>query len=88
MSDQYLTDAFIKDLHGRIAKLESGQIENTTAIQEVRADTKDMVELFHSLEGGFKVIERLGRMARPVGWFAGAAAAVLTLWQTIKGFRG
>lgn len=58
---------------------------NTTLTQQVRHDTAEMVELFRSVQGAFVVLEKLGRMARPVGWLAAAVASVVGLWSVLKG---
>lgn len=54
-------------------------------VKQIRADTADIIETFKALAGGFKVLTALGRLARPIGWIAGAAAAVIALWAAIHG---
>lgn len=54
-------------------------------IKQIKCDTSEVVETFRALSGGFKVLQGLGRLARPIGYIAAAIAAVVGAWATIKG---
>lgn len=59
--------------------------ENTETTKKVQADTSELVELLKSFKGAFKVLEGLGKLAKPMGYIAAAVAAFLGLWAAIKG---
>lgn len=91
--DQYLSEAFVKSLHGRVSMLEGLLAENTDAtnrtteaVARLETNTADIVGMFRDLEGGFRVLQGLGRVMRVVGWFAAGATSVLALIAAIKGF--
>jgi len=44
---------------------------------EIHKETKDIIELFKALEGGFKVIKWLGKLATPI-------VAIAAAWTAIK----
>lgn len=58
--------------------------ENTRATEAVKKDTAELVELLHSVKGAFKVLGWIGAAARPIGFIAAAAVAVLGLWTAAK----
>lgn len=68
-------DKRMDDLQAQIDSLREAINENTRLTQEVRDSTSGLVEVLDALRGGMRVIELLGRIARPVGWVAGAWAA-------------
>lgn len=47
--------------------------------------TKDVTEAFNAAQGAFKVLETLGRFAKPLLWLGGLVVAVAALWSNIKG---
>lgn len=54
-------------------------------IKQIKTDTSEVVEMFRALSGGFKVLQGLGRLARPIGYIAGAVAALAAAWAAVKG---
>ncbi len=54
-------------------------------IKQIKCDTAEVVETFRALSGGFKVLQGLGRLARPIGYIAAAVAAVVGAWASIRG---
>lgn len=66
--------------------------ENTTATKKAQADaehtknsTKELVSLLESFKGAFRVLEMIGKLARPLGYIAALVAAVLGIVSVIKG---
>lgn len=51
----------------------------------LQANTAGIIETFDALSGGFKVLTAIGKLARPIGWIAGAVAALIALWAAIHG---
>lgn len=62
--------------------------DNTQATRQVQADTQELIEFFRSVKGAFRVLEWLGKMARPLGYIATAGAALVGLWKVVKGGGG
>lgn len=48
-------------------------------------NTKDVTEAFNAAQGAFKVLETLGRFAKPLLWLGGLLAAVVVFWSDLKG---
>lgn len=70
----------------RLSKLESDMMglhedvkANTALTLEVKNSVAELVETFNSLKGFWKVIEFIGKAAKPVAWISGMSA-VLTIW--------
>ena len=64
--------------------------ENTETIKEIKTDTAEMLEVFESWKGAMRVMEMLGKLAKPLGYIVGFGASVAALWGAIKtggGFR-
>lgn len=54
-----------------------GQLEeNTAATERIETSTTELVEMLRSWKGAMAVLETLGKIARPIGYIAAAAAAV------------
>jgi len=69
----------------RMARIEKSLAANTAATARVESNTSDLVDLFVSFKGAFKVLEGLGKIAKPVGAVVGLGAALLSLWAAFKG---
>ena len=80
-------DRKMSDLQEQIDGLRSAIADNTALTQQIRDSTAGLVEAFGALRGGLKVLEAIGRAARPVSYIVAAVAAGLGLWQTLKGLK-
>jgi len=69
----------------RMARIERSLELNTAATKRVETNTSDLVDLFISFKGAFKVLEGLGKIAKPVAAVVGLGAALLSLWAAFKG---
>lgn len=58
--------------------------ENTASTKRVEINTADLVEGFENLKAAFKVLNWIGRAARPLGYIAAFFAAVVSLWVALK----
>lgn len=58
--------------------------ENTDATNSIKADTAELVEAFHSFKGAMKVLEWIGRAAKPIGYIAGFCASMYAFWTAVK----
>ena len=73
--------------HGakKMRDLQSSLAENTAMTAKVQADTGELVALLQSFKGAFDVLEKLGKLAKPLGYIAMALGAVVTLLAAVKG---
>ncbi|MFY3552937.1 hypothetical protein [Achromobacter insolitus] len=92
--DKYLTEAFIKSLHARVTQMEQNMqtyadatTKNTECIEQIRRNTQDIVDTFQALAGGFKVLQGLGRLAKPLAYIVGLVTAVITAYSAWRGIR-
>lgn len=53
-------------------------------VDSIDQNTKDVVVAFTAAAGAFKVLELLGKLAKPILWLAGLFVAAGTLWQSAK----
>ncbi len=58
--------------------------EQSAALKEMAANTNEMLEVFKSWKGAMNVLDYLGRVAKPLGFIAAAAAAILGLWTAYR----
>ena len=77
------------ELRDRVGSLEEGLAENTATTKRIErsalrneADTSELLELFRSAKGGFKV---LGFLASALKIIIGICAPLIAIWISIKG---
>ena len=58
--------------------------ENTEATNAIKADTAELLEAFHSFKGAMKVLEWIGKAAKPMGYVAGFCASMYAFWTAVK----
>lgn len=61
----------------RMGQIEAGLKEACETSSRVERNTGELVETFQSLKGGFKVLEWVGRLAKPLAAIFAALTAVL-----------
>ena len=66
--------ATMKELRTAIA-------ENTETTNQIQTDTSELVVLLNSFKGAFKVLEIVGKLAKPIAAIAGAFVAIWALWK-------
>ena len=72
-----------------VVKLEQAEFrhllkENTDDTKAIKADTAELLEAFHSFKGAMKVLEWIGKAAKPLGYIVGACASVTAFWAAMK----
>lgn len=70
-------------------KLEQAQFrvllkENTDATKEIKADTAELLEVFDSFKAASKVLEWIGKAAKPLGYVVGLGASIAAFWTALK----
>ena len=58
--------------------------ENTDATNAIKADTAELLEAFRSFKGAMKVLEWIGKAAKPLGYIVGVCASVTAFWAAMK----
>lgn len=81
MSDQEVTSG-LGELRDRVGRLEKGLADNTAATARVEENTSELVEMFRSAKGGFRVLGYIGSILK---WAAAVAASLVALWLSLKG---
>lgn len=72
-----------------VVKLEQAEYrrllkENTDATNSIKADTAELLEAFRSFKGAMKVLEWIGKAAKPLGYVAGFCASMYAFWTAVK----
>ena len=58
--------------------------ENTDDTNAIKADTAELLEAFRSFKGAMKVLEWIGKAAKPLGYVVGLGASVAAFWTAMK----
>lgn len=58
--------------------------ENTDATNAIKADTAELLEAFNSFKGAMKVLEWIGKAAKPLGYIVGVCASITAFWTALK----
>lgn len=86
MNDEQLNSG-LGELRDRVGHLERQMTVNTEATRRIETNTADLIDLVQSFRGGFKALEYLGKLAKPLGAIIALVAAIAGLWATLKGGR-
>ena len=84
-------DLRMDELVGKVNAIEQDQAaakallkENTEAINAIKSDTADMLATFESWRGAMRVLEAIGKLAKPVGYIVGMFASVAAFYTALK----
>ena len=84
-------DLRMDELVGKVNAIEQDQAaakallkENTEAINAIKSDTADMLATFESWRGAMRVLEAIGRLARPVSYIVGLVASIAAFYTAVK----
>lgn len=71
-------------------KLEQAQFrvelaENTNATKRIEDNTAEMLDVFESWKGAMKVLNWIGKAAKPIGYVVGVGASIAAFWAALKG---
>ena len=58
--------------------------ENTDATNSIKADTAELLEAFRSFKGAMKVLEWIGKAAKPLGYITTFVGAIVGIWTAMK----
>ena len=57
---------------------------NTETIAQIKTDTAEMLGVFESWKGAMKVMEMVGKLAKPLGYIVGFGASMAAFWAAMK----
>ena len=72
------------ELRDRVGMLETGLAENTAATKRIESNTSEIIDMFGNFKGAMRVLEGIGKLAKPVSYIAAVCAAVASLWAAFK----
>lgn len=71
--------------------LQTGLDANTAAtekiqqtVSEVQANTSELVYLLNSFKGAFYVLDKLGKLAKPIGYIVAVVTGIIALISAVK----
>ena len=70
-------------------KLEQAQFrvelaDNTSATKRIESNTAEMLDVFESWKGAMKVLNWIGKAAKPVGYLVGLGSSIAAFWTAMK----
>ncbi len=74
----------IKTLQEEFKMLRDQLTDNTQSTKNVEANTAGVVAAFKAAEGAFKVLEIIGKLAKPLLWIGGVATVILNWGHSMK----
>ena len=72
-----LKDITHQEIYDRLIAVES-------KVDALSESTKDVTTAFFAAQGAFKVLETLGKLAKPLLWLGGLCIVVVTFWDQFK----
>lgn len=68
----------------RMTRIEQSLADNTQVVRSTAENTSELVELLQALKGAFKVLEFIGKLAKPLAAILSVGVAVAGIWAAIK----
>lgn len=68
----------------RMTRIEQNLAANTAATRETAENTSELVDIFRAFKGAMKVLEYVGKLAKPLGYILKAGLAVAAVWVAVK----
>ena len=78
------SDRRMDTLTAEVAALKAKMDEHGQQITAIKTDTAEMLAVFQSWQGAMKVIEMIGKLAKPLGYIVGFGASVAAFWAAMK----
>jgi hypothetical protein len=80
-----LVDKRLNDGAATMKQLKSDLADNTAATNAVKADTATLIDLLNSFHGAMKVLDMLGRLAKPLSYLVMLGTALYSVIAIVKG---
>lgn len=95
MEELEKSDDRMLGLMEKVSKIENEHQElktvlakNTETVGTIATNTSEMLGVFESWKGAMRVLEMIGRAAKPLGYIASFVAACVAGWMTFKNGGG
>lgn len=75
---------FRESVNKRFVSLEHKLTENTIITKNIDTKTAEVVEAFGAAKGAFKVLEFIGKLAKPLIWITGLGTALAVNATALK----
>lgn len=75
----------MSNIEANVDTLRADVASNTAATRAVAENTRELVELFESFKGAIRVLNWLGRLAKPMAYIVGLGTACVGFWVALKG---
>lgn len=72
-------------LSDRVDSMADALTKNTELTAQIKSNTSDLVDLFTAARGAFKVLEGLGKIARPLMYISAVISAAVAAYKTYRG---
>lgn len=72
-------------LEAALARNSEALAANTRLTQSVQQDTAEMVAWIKAIQGATRVLEAIGKLAKPLGYILLAVGVVAGWWASLKG---
>ncbi|MFW8566139.1 hypothetical protein [Orrella sp. 11846] len=72
-------------MHTQLTRIQNRLDRIEERLDQMEADTSAMIDMFTALQGGFRVLHMIGRLAKPFGYISAAAVAIAAAWSKFKG---
>ena len=76
-----------KDLGQRFDQQDDALKALLERVETMEQSVESVLKVFNDLAGGFRVIEKMGKVAKPIAAIFGMLAAIGTWWHTFWGKR-
>lgn len=63
-------------------------MENKLAVESLQKRSAAIISAFEAAEGAFKVLEFMGKLAKPILWLAGLSGTFVLAWRNGKHLIG
>lgn len=80
-----LVDKRLDDGAATMKQLKQDLKDNTDATNAVKEDTGELIGLLKSFQGAMKVLDMLGKLARPLSYIIMLGTAAYSLFSVLKG---
>ena len=74
----------VRLIQERMERIERELLENTKTTERIEAATSEIIDVFVSFKSAFKVLNWIGKLAKPLGAIAALVAAVTGIWVSVK----
>ena len=71
-------------IEGNADTLRAELASNTKATKEVADNTRELVDLFESFKGAFRVLNWIGKLAKPMAYIVGLFTAIAGFYAALK----